>query len=99
MPQNRKDNFQNLYKIILSLETKEELSLFLEDLCTPVELESLADRWTSVLELKNDKPYRRIHEDTGVSITTVGRVARSLSYGAGGYELAYQKLEGSQNER
>ena len=32
--------------------------------------------------------YREIHERTGVSVTTIGRVARFLAQGNGGYRLA-----------
>ena len=34
------------------------------------------------------EPYRGIHERTGVSVTTIGRVARTLEHGAGGYAAA-----------
>ena len=33
-------------------------------------------------------PYREIHRLTGVSVTTIGRVARYLAAGNGGYALA-----------
>jgi uncharacterized protein YerC len=33
-------------------------------------------------------PYREIHERTQVSVTTIGRVARTIEYGAGGYAAA-----------
>jgi hypothetical protein len=32
--------------------------------------------------------YREIHERTSVSVTTIGRVARFLSQGNGGYQAA-----------
>ncbi|HET7778876.1 MAG TPA: Trp family transcriptional regulator, partial [Rudaea sp.] len=32
--------------------------------------------------------YREIHERTAVSVTTIGRVARFLSQGNGGYQAA-----------
>jgi uncharacterized protein YerC len=38
-------------------------------------------------------PYREIHRETGVSVTTVGRVARYLAAGNGGYSLAARRLE------
>jgi uncharacterized protein YerC len=36
-------------------------------------------------------PYRDIHERTHVSVTTIGRVARTLERGAGGYAKAAQR--------
>lgn len=75
-----------------ALETPDELRRFLIDLCTPAELEAMADRWAVVPELAEGRAYREIHDRTGVSVTTVGRVARCLSLGAGGYRLAAERL-------
>ena len=36
--------------------------------------------------------YRTIHDRTGVSVTTIGRVARCLNDGAGGYRKALERL-------
>jgi uncharacterized protein YerC len=38
-------------------------------------------------------PYREIYKQTGVSVTTVGRVARYLTNGNGGYSLAAARLK------
>jgi uncharacterized protein YerC len=38
------------------------------------------------------EPYWQIHESTAVSITTIGRVARCLDQGAGGYALAAARV-------
>lgn len=61
---------------------------FLEDLCTPAELEAMSDRWRVVPLLLQGVPYREIHDRTAVSVTTIGRVARTLERGAGGYAAA-----------
>jgi TrpR-related protein YerC/YecD len=61
---------------------------FLRDLCTPSELEALIDRWRVVPYLLRGMAYREIHERTAVSVTTIGRVARFLSQGNGGYQAA-----------
>lgn len=53
----------------------------------------MADRWQVVPLLRQGIPYRTIHEQTGVSVTTITRVARCLSFGTGGYELIANKLE------
>ena len=75
-----------------ALGTDEERRRFLVDLCTPAELEAMADRWAVVPELAEGRAYRDIHDRTGVSVTTVGRVARCLALGAGGYRLAAERL-------
>ncbi len=64
---------------------------FLEDLCTPAELEAMADRWRVVPYLRERVPYREIHDETKVSVTTIGRVARTLEQGTGGYRVAIKR--------
>jgi len=78
---------------IAALRTTEECQAFLRDLCTPAELQSMADRWAVVDYLKREIPYREIQRLTGVSVTTIGRVARFLVRGHGGYAAATRRLE------
>ena len=77
-----------LCRALLSLRTLPELRAFLRDLCTPAELEALTDRWRVVPYLLDGIAYREIHDRTAVSVTTIGRVARFLSEGNGGYRAA-----------
>ncbi|HEX7370320.1 MAG TPA: YerC/YecD family TrpR-related protein [Rhodanobacteraceae bacterium] len=84
----------SLCKALLAMRDVEEMRAFLRDLCTPAELESLVDRWTVVPHVLNGTPYREIHEHTAVSITTIGRVARFLSQGNGGYLKAAARTIG-----
>lgn len=81
-----------LYRAILALENESECRKFFNDLCTPAELEALVDRWSVVAYLEEGLPYRKIHELTGVSVTTIGRVARFLSNGNGGYRTALERV-------
>ena len=85
---------KDLFQALFVLENTNELRNFFEDLCTPAELQALVDRWQVVEYLQQELPYRKIHDLTGVSVTTIGRVARSLSGGAGGYQTAIQRLSG-----
>ena len=78
----------SLYQALLSMKSAEEMGAFLGDLCTPAELEVLVDRWRVVPYLLEGLAYREIHERTAVSITTIGRVARYLNQGNGGYLAA-----------
>jgi TrpR-related protein YerC/YecD len=84
-----------LAEALTSLDDPEVMAAFLEDLCTPAELEALADRWSVVPLLAQGTPYRTIHDLTGVSVTTIGRVARCLDHGAGGYRAALQRHTGA----
>ncbi len=80
-----------LFEAIISLQTASECRNFFKDLCTPAELQALVDRWQVVEYLEQDLPYRKIHDLTGVSVTTIGRVARFLSDGFGGYRTAIER--------
>ena len=84
-----------LYQAILTLRDRDECKRFFSDLCTPAELEALVDRWAVVAYLNDGVPYRKIHAMTGVSVTTIGRVARFLTAGNGGYSTALERLESS----
>ena len=80
-----------LARVLAGLAKPEDVRAFLEDLCTPAELEAMADRWRVVPYLLDRVPYREIHDETRVSVTTIGRVARTLEHGAGGYRTAYRR--------
>jgi TrpR-related protein YerC/YecD len=82
-----------LYGAVLTLRSVEECRDFFRDLCTPAELQAMADRWAAVEYLQRGLPYREIQRLTGVSVTTIGRVARYLGTGNGGYALAAQRLK------
>jgi TrpR-related protein YerC/YecD len=83
---------RNLCVALASLKTHEEVRAFLRDLCTPAEIEAMADRWAVVEPLERAVPYREIHRLTGVSLATIGRVARFLRSGNGGYVTAARRL-------
>ena len=80
-PRKRNDSLNRLAEALLALET-------------PAELEAIADRWRVVPLLRKGVAYREIHERTGVSVTTIGRVARCLDLGAGGYRIAAERVLG-----
>ena len=88
----RKRTEDALFRAVVSLRDVGECRNFFKDLCTPAELQALVDRWRVVELLQKDLPYRRIHELTGVSVTTIGRVARFVTDGFGGYQAALEHL-------
>lgn len=81
-----------LTQALLAMRNADELQALLEDLCTPAELEAIADRWRVVPLLMEGIAYREIHDRTAVSVTTIGRIARCLDLGAGGYRLAAERV-------
>jgi TrpR-related protein YerC/YecD len=90
--ENRQARCENaLFAAIVTLENVDECRNFFKDLCTPAELQALVDRWQVVSYLEQGLPYRQIHDLTGVSVTTIGRVARFLTDGFGGYQAVFAR--------
>ena len=74
------DSLDKLCDALSACETPDELRRFLVDLCTPAEMRALSERWhVAQLLDQGDLSYRQINEATGVSTTTIGRVARFLN--------------------
>jgi TrpR-related protein YerC/YecD len=73
-----------------------EMRRLLSDLCTPAEIRTLAERWHVARLLDGTElSYRDIHDATGVSTTTIVRVARFLKQERHeGYRRAIDALEG-----
>ncbi|MCX7122928.1 MAG: YerC/YecD family TrpR-related protein [Gammaproteobacteria bacterium] len=84
---------EGLFEAISRIKNTEEARQFFEDLCTPAEIEAMNDRWRVIPLIQKNIPYRQIHEETGVSVTTIGRVARCLHLGTGGYALIYNRTQ------
>ncbi|MGD2031621.1 MAG: YerC/YecD family TrpR-related protein [Gammaproteobacteria bacterium] len=82
-----------MFRAIACLRSAEECSDFFRDLCTPAELQALVDRWTVVGLLREGLTYREINARTGVSVTTIGRVARFLAEGFGGYRRVVERMD------
>lgn len=92
-PRQEQQHERALFAAILTLRGLEECRSFFRDLCTPAELQAMADRWAVVELLERGLPYREIHRHTGVSLTTIGRVARYLVAGNGGYRAVTERLK------
>lgn len=84
---------KSLAEALVRMRNADECRALLRDLTTPAELEALVDRWLVVQLFDEGLPYREIHDRTGVSVTTIGRVARFLEMGHGGYRLALERLK------
>lgn len=77
--QNTIDIKRELAEALCQLQSPVEMERFLVDLCTPAELRALSERWHVARLLDGtDASYRDINAETGVSTTTIGRVARFL---------------------
>ena len=81
----RRERSLALYETILKLKNPQECQRFFEDLCTPVELRSMEQRFDVAVYLQQGRVYLDILEKTGASSATISRVRRSmLDNGAGG---------------
>lgn len=86
---------------LLTPRDETEMARLLADLCTPAEIRSLAERWQVARLLDgSDLSYRDIHDATGVSTTTIVRVARFLKQEPHqGYRRALDAVRESQDAR
>jgi TrpR-related protein YerC/YecD len=85
----------DLCTALLTPRDEAEMARLLTDLCTPSEIRTLAERWHVARLLDGtDLSYRDIHDATGVSTTTIVRVARFLRQEPSkGYRRAIDALE------
>lgn len=86
------ENIDELFEGILQLNSLEECYRFFEDLCTIVEIKSMAQRLQVAKLLKEGRTYNEIEEETGASTATISRINRSLNYGAEGYNIVMRRL-------
>jgi TrpR-related protein YerC/YecD len=94
-----KELADDLCRALLTPRDGEEMARLLADLCTPAEVRTLAERWHVARLLETtDLSYRDIHDATGVSTTTIVRVARFLRQEPfQAYRTAMQRL-GEKND-
>ncbi|MEQ8370209.1 MAG: YerC/YecD family TrpR-related protein [Alphaproteobacteria bacterium] len=88
-------DFAALCTALLMLRTPDEMRRFLLDLSTPGERQAMAERWRVARMLdEGGQSYRDISGQTGVSTTTVTRVARFLGQEPHqGYRLVLDRLK------
>jgi len=70
----------SLEDAVLALSNRNEVSRFLNDLCTPGEIDALRQRWAVAQLLDAEMPQREAAERASASIATVTRVARFLQH-------------------
>jgi TrpR-related protein YerC/YecD len=91
----------DLCRALLTPAAPEEMRRLLVDLCTPAEVRTLAERWHVARLLdETELSYRDIHDATGVSTTTIVRVARFLRQEPNrGYRRAIDAVKGGADAR
>ena len=69
----------DLCAAFVAVRSRDDMCRLLRDLCTPAEIRTIAERWHVARLLdQGGLSYREIHDATGVSTTTIVRVARFL---------------------
>ena len=85
-----KDFSKLLYSAVMTLENEDECQHLFEDLCTPKEIKSIAQRFAVAKMLSEGKIYNNIVEETGASTATISRVNRTMSKGS---KLVLERLK------
>lgn len=83
---------KRLLTAILLLNTESEAQAFLRDLMTEKEIAEFAKRLKAAEMLTDKIPYTLIEKETGLSSTTVARVAKWLKGPDGGYRAIIARL-------
>lgn len=87
-------NTLDLAKVLLKLKNLSEAKRFLRDLLTESELKEFGNRWLAVRMLNKKVSYSEIVKKTGLSSTTIARIAWWLKKGRGGYRLMLRRFKG-----
>ena len=95
---SQKEKSDMQYRAILTMKNEEECYSFFQDLCTISELRSMEQRYEVATLLNDGMLYSDILEKTGASSATISRVNRSLSFGAGGYQVVFDRMREEQKE-
>ena len=89
-----------LYDCLANIDSATELKALLADLCTPSEVEQMAQRLLCAKLLLKGYTYSQIIEITDISSATLSRVSRCIKYGSGGYaEIVGKMVSGGENEK
>ena len=88
----RTPDVENLLEVLAAIDDKDTLFALMEDMFTIREIRESSQRLAVARMLDDGKSYAQIEQATGASATTIARVSKCLSYGAGGYRAALDAL-------
>jgi TrpR-related protein YerC/YecD len=92
MPNWKTTDSQQLFEMILELDSLEEAQNFFRDLLTEQEIIEFANRWKVACMLSEGVSYTDIEKETGMSSTTIARISKWLNKGMNGYKTQIEKL-------
>ncbi len=82
---------KTLAHALLSLKNEKDMMAFLRDIATLEELDELSNRLAAAQMIHDGMPYREVAKKTGMSTTTVTRIAHWIRKGEGGYDKVLKK--------
>jgi len=85
-------NTRALFRAILLLKNTDEAERFFRDLLTKEEIIEFGKRWQAAQMLNKGIIYTEIEQKTGLSSTTIARVAKWLNTGKNGYKLMLKRI-------
>ena len=80
---HKDEKIEELYRLILRLETPEDCRALFDDLCTIKEIEKMAERVYAAKLLMEGKTYNQVISQADISSATLSRVSRCVQYGNG----------------
>ena len=89
----RTPEVNDLLRVFATLEDEDTIFALLEDLFTIREIRETSQRLSVARMLAEGASYATIEKATGASATTIARVSKCLTYGAGGYKAALDILK------
>ena len=99
MSELRTPEVEDLLTVFSKIQDKDDIFLLLEDLFTIREIRETSQRLAVARQLDAGNSYASIEKATGASATTIARVSKCLSYGAGGYNAALNALDDAEKKR
>ena len=89
----QREDIDELFKAVLTLEDLEDCYRFFEDICTINEIHAIAQRLQVAKLLSERKTYNEIEQQTKASTATISRINKCLVYGADGYKRVLERLK------
>ena len=88
----KRDDIDELFDAILTLNDREDCYRFFEDICTVNEIHAIAQRLQVAKLLSAKRTYNEIEDITKASTATISRINKCLVYGADGYFGSFKKI-------
>ena len=90
MSENLREEINDLYDLIVSIDNVEDCKDIFDDLCTYNEINAMAQRLKAAKLLLDGATYEEIIKKTDISSATLSRVSRCVKFGKG-YKKVFKK--------